>query len=145
MAGGHRLDNRSDAINYVFGGQALFTLVSKRTGNRFTFSVKQGKQKWTDTYFVDVLNGSDNTANYAALGMVKLGGGFSTTRMSTIREDAPSRTAFRWLVERALVCDDHFAQCEVWHHGHCSRCGRLLTDNESIARGLGPVCAKRAV
>jgi hypothetical protein len=25
----------------------------------------------------------------------------------------------------------------------CSRCGRALTDKESIARGVGPVCLRR--
>jgi hypothetical protein len=27
-------------------------------------------------------------------------------------------------------------------HGYCMVCGKLLTDPESIARGIGPVCAK---
>lgn len=27
--------------------------------------------------------------------------------------------------------------------GHCGICGRTLTDNESIARGIGPVCAQK--
>jgi SWI/SNF-related matrix-associated actin-dependent regulator 1 of chromatin subfamily A len=29
----------------------------------------------------------------------------------------------------------------LWHQGRCSCCGRTLTDSDSIARGIGPVCA----
>jgi hypothetical protein len=35
------------------------------------------------------------------------------------------------------------AGVEVWHEGHCMRCGRALTVPESISTGLGPVCAGR--
>ncbi len=31
-------------------------------------------------------------------------------------------------------------QLEVWHEGCCGKCGRKLTDAESIARGIGPEC-----
>lgn len=33
------------------------------------------------------------------------------------------------------------SQIEVWHEGRCGACGRRLTVPESIANGLGPVCA----
>lgn len=29
------------------------------------------------------------------------------------------------------------------HTGHCGMCGKSLTDQESIDRGIGPVCASR--
>lgn len=29
------------------------------------------------------------------------------------------------------------------HHATCTRCGRTLTDPASVARGVGPVCARR--
>ena len=31
---------------------------------------------------------------------------------------------------------------EIYHVGKCGRCGKRLTDPESIERGLGPMCAK---
>lgn len=30
---------------------------------------------------------------------------------------------------------------EVWHAGRCAKCRRELTHPDSIARGLGPICA----
>lgn len=30
---------------------------------------------------------------------------------------------------------------EVWHAGRCAKCRRPLTHPDSIARGLGPICA----
>jgi hypothetical protein len=147
MTDGHRIQNRRDAFYYIFGGKALFTLVSQKSGQRFTYRVNVGRagSKWEGCYFIDVLTGSDNTSDYAALGMIKSKGGFIKTSRSRIDTDAPSHRAFRWLVEQALMSDAGFEQCEVWHHGHCSACGRRLTDPDSIARGLGPVCAEKMV
>lgn len=31
----------------------------------------------------------------------------------------------------------------VYHNGRCSRCGRKLTDAESLRTGLGPTCRER--
>ena len=31
----------------------------------------------------------------------------------------------------------------VYHHGKCSKCGRRLTDLESLRCGLGPTCRKK--
>lgn len=138
---GHRIVDRSDAVRYFLGGKALFTVVGKTT--RFTFSVTNGTGKWEGARFVDVLTGPRNTTDFETLGMIKAGGGFIRTSRSRISTDAPSHRAFRWLVERALQDDAAFAQCEFWHHGHCSMCGRLLTDHASIERGIGPVCAQK--
>jgi hypothetical protein len=34
------------------------------------------------------------------------------------------------------------AQSEIFHTGQCLKCGRPLTDAESIEIGLGPICRK---
>jgi hypothetical protein len=31
-------------------------------------------------------------------------------------------------------------QIELYHLGNCLKCGRVLTDSESIRIGLGPIC-----
>ena len=66
---------RDKIRNYLLGGNATFTIVSKSTGRRFTFLVKSApkdrNQNWStnnqnrDLYFVKVLTGGDNNSSYA--------------------------------------------------------------------------------
>jgi SWI/SNF-related matrix-associated actin-dependent regulator 1 of chromatin subfamily A len=49
-------------------------------------------------------------------------------------------------VEGGWMIDGMYTQSvpqfdQLWHQGRCSCCGRTLTDSDSIARGIGPVCA----
>ena len=47
---------------------------------------------------------------------------------------------FRWLMNHL---DSLPSTVHVLHVGKCSRCGRKLTDPESIRYGLGPECRKK--
>ncbi len=135
---------------FVLGGDARFTLVSNKTGARFTYRVEASEP--TDgrdlVWFVSVLTGSDNTNDYSYLGIIKsavidgtrVGTSFFRTAKSKIAADAPSHIAFKFFWERSNRVP---AALEVWHSNHCSRCGRLLTTPESIRTGIGPVCSER--
>lgn len=130
------------ALKFILGGNAYFTLVSKRTGTRFTYRVSVAKDKPT-TFFVSVLNGPDNWQNYAFFGMIftdKEQPKFVYSRKSAkVSEDAPSVRAFAWAFEKLQYGFGH-DQLEVYHSGKCGRCGRMLTVPESIASGFGPEC-----
>lgn len=124
---------------YIFGGDAVLTLVNPQTGSRFTYRVR-GKDADTGgrLFFVQVLVGPNNREDYQFLGTVFPNGEYRHGRKSPLREDAPSARAWAWLMRNM----EH-PGVEVWHEGKCSKCGRALTDPESIVRGLGPVCAER--
>lgn len=59
----------------------------------------------------------------------------------------PGRTTFTWeylgkrinMADAQVIADDEAGR----YLGYCIRCCAELTDPESIARGMGPVCAKR--
>ena len=114
---------------YILGGQAKFTVVSKFTGQRFTYMVISGSDL---LFFVSVLIGPDNVSDFKGgyLGTLTrhLGGSTWVFRhgvKSQISLDAPSAKAFAW-VWRHLDS----TEIEVWHSGKCSRCSRELTDPE---------------
>ena len=58
------------------------------------------------------------------------------TKGSTLPKDDARFKAFAWTL-RHLGPD---CPIEIWHEGSCGACGRPLTDPESIAIGLGPIC-----
>src|SRR3990172_5551964 len=129
---------------YMLAGDAKVTIVSKKTGDRFTYRVKakdqiQGTLGATtpkSLHFVSVLTGPDNESDYRFLGTVVDGKVYAHGRKSNISNDAPSAKAFQWVW--ANLDSEAF---ELWHSGRCARCHRELTDPESLVRGLGPVCA----
>lgn len=154
MSGGRVTDIRAAA---AFFRPALnstkVTVVSSRTGTRYTFRVARKAPRPDGhadaVWYVDLLAGSDNQADYAPLAVL-LGEGRSVrvvpakTR-GAVSPDAPSMAALRWVVERVVAAQDAhaFAQLEVWHEGQCARCGRALTVPSSIELGLGPDCADK--
>ena len=142
---------------YVTAGRARVTLLSTTTGERFTYQISErvrvrkdgSNQSEADDggpdYFVGLLSGPDNQADYAYLGVVWGDQAFKSTRKSRVGPEAPSRVTFEWFWRWVIA--DHKPELhpslQVWHEGRCGRCGRTLTVPESIASGLGPVCAGR--
>jgi len=131
-----QLTNTSDIRPYVFGGKAVFTLVSEITGNRFTFRVRRSEDG--QVYFVDLLVGPQNTDDFEYVGHVKKGNldRFQAYNASHGKID----TILGWFFERIHRAPEELSQLEFWTSGNCSRCGRVLTVPESIAIGMGPTC-----
>lgn len=123
---------------FLLAGRAVFTVVNESTGRRFTFKVKANDGDGP-SHFVSVLTGSDNTSDYSYLGCLWDGQRFSHGSRSSIGRDALSARAFAWLFPRALQ-GDLPAPVRLFHEGRCGRCGRALTDPDSISSGFGPIC-----
>jgi hypothetical protein len=134
-----QLSEAAEISRFITAGKATFTIVSKVTGNRFTYQVKQSDNP--TLYFVALLNGPDNTSNFAYLGT--LGNGYwKHGAKSKISEDAPSAKGFKWFWAN-LKQGQLPATVEFWHEGRCCKCGRKLTVPSSIESGIGPECASR--
>jgi hypothetical protein len=123
----------------MLAGKAIVTVVSVASGCRYTYRIRaKDTPEGEDTvHFVSVLQGPENTRDYTFLGTIFAGKRFFHGKKSKISEDAPSARAWSWYWNH-LDSD----KIEVYHAGKCGRCGRLLTDPDSIERGLGPKCAE---
>lgn len=142
--------------DFVIAGNATFTLAlpeqyaaEEDLKPHYTFKVrfKEGTNGYQDTYFVSLLTGPDNYANYTYLGMLNPdNGSVRTTAKSCLSGDSlPVRLLNRalqliWENNTQPLVEKGFA---VHHEGKCGRCGRKLTVPESIKTGLGPECAGR--
>jgi len=133
----------ADVHLFTFAGDATLTLVSRKSGERFTYRVAKSDPNSNGdvVYFVRVLSGPDNENDYQYIGMIDATGSFRTTKRSRVTPEAPSFKAFTFFLSRMRAGGLMSSTLEVWHEGRCGRCGRKLTVPESIARGIGPDCA----
>jgi len=135
-----RLSTAADAERYILSGKAVVTLVSAKTGTRFSYRITATDDR--SAYFVGVLTGPDNTTDYQYLGRIARGIfwlGRKNPKPGDIGKDAPSARAFDW-TWRQLAKRQLPEALEVWHEGRCGRCGRKLTVPASVALGFGPEC-----
>jgi len=124
-------------VAFMLAGNAHVTFQSRRTSTRFTYRVLAPKDGG-HVRFVSVLTGPDF---YDYLGCIYPNGqNFVHGRKSRIASDAPSAVAFAW-VWRKLAAGEMHPELAIYHEGRCGKCGRRLTTPESIATGLGPICA----
>lgn len=142
--------------DFVSAGKATFTLevpeaYAAQNGikRHYTFKVnfKKGDKGFNDTYFVKLMTGMDNQSSYSYLGILNPETGIvRTTAKSCMSGEAlPVRLLNRTL---ALVWGGNTealtaAGFNACHAGKCGRCGRKLTNPESLATGIGPECAGR--
>lgn len=137
-----QLENAEAALSYALAGNARLTLVSKKTGTRYTYRVRASKDG--GVHFVSLLTGADNENSYQFIGTVRPGSAYRHGAKTKISEAAPGPRAFKWFWEHANRGDDlNWLGLEVWHEGRCGRCGRALTVPSSVARGIGPECAEK--
>jgi Family of unknown function (DUF6011) len=142
MAHSHQLTDPAAVTRFILAGNATFTLVSKKSGARFTYRVRVAENNAT-MFFVSVLTGSDNEGSFSYLGYIRREVYFHGTAKSKIGQDAPSARAFAWFYKLIAAAKAPLGQLEFWHEGKCCRCGRKLTVPASIESGIGPECAGR--
>jgi len=130
--------SNSEALSFILAGNATFTCKNTNTGNRFTFKVKEKKN--TDIRYVSVMSGTDNESSYSYIGFI-IGGKFLYGGTSKISRSAQSIKVAEYIISN-LFGNTLPSFIEIWHSGSCGKCGRKLTDPESIQSGLGPFCRK---
>jgi len=137
---------------FVLGNKAVFTLKNEKTGNRQTYSVYHVKDPNTDLYFVNVRGDGqsiDKTERrkWAKVGMLwdskKPRSRFVHHSKSEVKKDSIAFKGFAWLWQRLAGNLPLHQDMAIYHEGTCGRCGRQLTDPESIVRGFGPECIKK--
>lgn len=141
-----KMTDAKKALDFVYGGNATFTVVSNKTGTRFTFRAREYKKSKTKydkpLIFVKVLTGTDNENSYTYIGFLNHSNKGTLSAGKQGLYQSPSFKAMSWVVKalsKGIMPED----LSFYHCGKCARCGRTLTVPESIESGFGPICASR--
>lgn len=132
-----QITDRHDAKAFVLAGRAEFSLRSKKTNKHYTFSVRKDKRPESVYKYVHV---ERHEQSPLYLGVIINNTHFYRDKK---RPDTPAHKAFNWFWYHALLHDEQWSKCEMYHLGRCAKCHRRLTDPDSIRTGLGPICAGR--
>jgi hypothetical protein len=144
MFEGHTgFETREEALDFMFGGKARFSLTSAKTGKHFTYKIEKGKED--APFFVNVLTGSNNAfwgGDWGYTGFIKEGNVFELISGNKGTGGSPSFEALAWTL-RSLTKEIP-EDLTITHDGVCGMCGKDLTDPVSVAAGIGPVCRAKA-
>lgn len=139
----HRITTPDAVREFALAGNATLTLLSRATGTRFTYRIRQPKED--KPYFVGLLRGQDNENDFQFMGTifkhVDMQPLYISGRNSKIGRESQSSKAFVWFWDHVRK-GELPNSLEVWHEGRCGRCGRKLTVPSSIESGMGPECAR---
>ena len=135
--GSHRL---ADEVvgQYVLAGRAVVTMKNKVSGSSIMFSVERKSVdavRPENVWFVKVVD-----TEYRYLGLYN-GLKLVRTKASEYAEDSVEFQAFSILVDRYINAFHPHPALEVYHNGCCGKCGRTLTNPESLTTGMGPICS----
>ena len=134
-----------DARTFITAGRAVFTLQGRDA--RYTFKVTRwdGRGRYAGLiYFVSLLTGPVNTADYTYVGVLDGQTGYlRLTAKSTYTAESTPVIALRWALPIVWKGGVLPAPARLMHVGRCGRCGRALTVPSSIDAGIGPECATK--
>lgn len=132
---------------FVLAGRALFTVSNEVSGERYTFRIaaRESRDNATQSiYFVSLLTGPNNDADYRYLGIVDASTlTVRTTSRSAFNADSKPVKVIAWALRHVAASRALPEGYALRHANRCCRCGRTLTVPESIDSGIGPECAGR--
>lgn len=124
---------------FIRAGRAVFT-VENNKGDHYTFKVKAPKSPQqtmiNPPLYVWVKTGSQQ---YTYMGML-VDGHCVLTYKSKFTPNATCFKVFNWAVKHVDSNVKLPSGYDIHHEGKCGKCGRALTDPDSIKSGFGPTC-----
>lgn len=146
------MTDAKQVLAFMLSGNA--TLTFKGQTKSYTYKITKGdeltdEQKargWSQAWFVGLLTGQSNEDDYTYMGLIRTNRStgvlfFYTAGKTRYNMLSPNVVAFTWAFNIMLQGRMPIG-LEVWHEGKCGRCGRKLTDADSIKNGFGPVCVE---
>lgn len=122
--------------------EGFFTIVYP-SGDYRTMRVETGNGFFADKKIIGFLTGPNNEADYTNFGHVDSFGNLAFWRKFSATQTPERLQRIRRAVEIIANEPKEAGKAYAMHSGKCWRCNRTLTTPESIANGIGPICAEK--
>ncbi len=126
----HFINNEGKKLN-----GAPFTIRSKKSGKDYTFKVSQVPFKDNNYIHIKV---ETEYLNFKYMGWYRDGKIIN----KKLEVNTPASQAVSWFLRQMF--SNNFnnlnQSVDIFHLGKCLKCGKTLTDSNSIEVGFGPVC-----
>jgi hypothetical protein len=131
---------------FILAGDATFT-VENGKGQHYTYHIgSSSDDKRPKLYFARVMTGNENNNienHYKYLGVIDPKTGMVRfTKASKYSDKSTEYLVLAWAIKQVWDQREIPAGYAIRHNGSCGRCGRKLTNPESLNTGIGPECAK---
>ena len=126
----HFINNEGKKLN-----GAPFTIRSKKSGKDYTFKISQVPFKDNNYIHIKV---ETEYLNFKYMGWYRDGKIIN----KKLEVDTPASQAVSWFLRQMFSnnFDNLNQSVDIFHLGKCLKCGKTLTDANSIEVGFGPVC-----
>jgi hypothetical protein len=129
---------KADRFPEVFlAGKSRLTIKNPETGNHIKLRMKRKKD--SPIFYLQLALLDDKEAGYRYAGAYQL----ESKKFFPAKDIQQGSTIERianFLIE-AVSNPFRLNKLEIMHEGKCCRCGRTLTNPESIQHGIGPECS----
>lgn len=126
----HFINNEGKKLN-----GAPFTIRSKKSGKDYTFKISQVPFKDNNYIHIKV---ETEYLNFKYMGWYRDGKIIN----KKLEVNTPASQAVSWFLRQMFSnnFDNLNQSVDIFHLGKCLKCGKTLTDSNSIEVGFGPVC-----
>jgi hypothetical protein len=126
----HFINNEGKKLN-----GAPFTIRSKKSGKDYTFKISQVPFKDNNYLHIKV---ETEYLNFKYMGWYRDGKIIN----KKLEVNTPASQAVSWFLRQMFSnnFDNLNQSLDIFHLGKCLKCGKTLTDSNSIEIGFGPVC-----
>lgn len=129
--------NKINDTRFFHGGNATFTVSNGI--EHYTYKIRKPNEN--TPFFVGLLTGPDNESSYTYMGLyLPDKNQVILTRKSRYTEDTKPFRVVNWALKIVEFQKELPEGYNIQHEGRCGRCGRTLTEPESIEAGFGPEC-----
>jgi len=130
---------------FLTAGSAVFTVENGPHHLTYRVQVPERARSYANQMcFLAIMSGSDNEADYSYIGrFFSRDGQLKATNASKFDDDSLTFRIAQNILDIIYGRKQAKRGTDIRHSGKCGRCGRTLTEPESLDSGIGPECKKR--